>query len=389
MKKLIRSATVACSLNTFCRGMLRELSADYEVVALSSPGTELSEMAQREQVRTIAVEMERHISPIKDVVSLCRLVRVLRRERPDILHSMTPKAGLLCMMAAWMAHVPVRIHTFTGLVFPTSKGLKRRLLMLTDALTCACATHVIAEGHGVRNDLLNFGITRKPVRVLGYGNVRGIDLVHYDRTDEVARRGQEIREEIGATADSFVFVTVGRLVNDKGIRELVEAFRRLLGTHPEAHLLLVGDEEPQLDPLPSDTKAAIEACPQIHAVGNQSDVRPYYAAANALVHPSYREGFPNVVIEAGAMRLPCIVTDINGSREIIVNTQNGIIVPPHDAGRLYAAMSWFVNTPSLVSTLAANARPMVAERFEQGFVRQCLKDFYKEITSSCTSTQAM
>ncbi len=376
MKKLIRSATVPSSLDVFCRGLLRELSENYEVVALSSPGDELSVIARREGVRTIAVEMERHIAPVKDIVSLFRLVRVLHRERPDIIHSMTPKAGLLCMMAAWLARVPVRVHTFTGLVFPTSKGLKRRILMLTDALTCACATHVIAEGQGVRNDLLNFGITRKSVRVLGYGNVRGIDLVHYDRTPEVMQRSAEIRREIGANVDSFVFIAVGRLVGDKGIRELVEAFRRLLKDHPDAHLLLVGDEEPQLDPLPAATKATITACPNIHAVGNQADVRPYYAAANALVHASYREGFPNVVIEAGAMQLPCIVTDINGSREIIINNQNGLIVPPHDADRLFTAMLRFTDDTQLVSSLYANARRLVAERYEQGFVRQCLKDFY-------------
>lgn len=379
MKKLIRSATVPSSLDVFCRGLLRELSEDYEVVALSSPGDELPVIARREGVRTIAVTMQRHISPVNDLVSLCRLVRVLRRERPDIIHSMTPKAGLLCMMAAWMARVPVRIHTFTGLVFPTSVGLKRRLLMLTDALTCACATHVVAEGQGVRNDLLRFGITRKNVRVLGHGNVRGIDLQHYDRTDEVMQRAVAIRQKIGAEANSFVFIAVGRLVGDKGIRELVEAFGRLLNTHPNSHLLLVGDEEPQLDPLPVATKAAIETCPNIHTVGNQADVRPYYAAANALVHASYREGFPNVVIEAGSMQLPCIVTDINGSREIIINDQNGLIVPPHDAESLYNAMQQFVGNPQQVGTLAANARPMVAERYEQGFVRQCLKDFYKEI----------
>ena len=376
MKKLIRSATVPSSLDVFCRGLLRELSESYEVVALSSPGDELSVIACREGVRTIAVEMERHIAPVKDLVSLFRLVRVLRRERPDIIHSMTPKAGLLCMMAAWLARVPVRVHTFTGLVFPTSKGLKRRILMLTDALTCACATHVIAEGQGVRNDLLNFGITRKNVRVLGHGNVRGIDLVHYDRTPEVMQRAAEIRREIGAADDSFVFIAVGRLVGDKGIRELVEAFSRLLKDHPDAHLLLVGDEEPQLDPLPAATKATITACPNIHAVGNQADVRPYYAAANALVHASYREGFPNVVIEAGAMQLPCIVTDINGSREIIINNQNGLIVPPHDADSLYVAMQRFVSNPQLVNSLSANACRLVAERYEQGFVRQCLKDFY-------------
>ena len=379
MKKLIRSATVPSSLDVFCRGLLRELSESYEVVALSSPGDELSVIACREGVRTIAVEMERHIALVKDLVSLFRLVWVLRRERPAIIHSMTPKAGLLCMMAAWLARVPVRVHTFTGLVFPTSKGLKRRILMLTDALTCACATHVIAEGQGVRNDLLNFGITRKPVRVLGYGNVRGIDLVHYERTPEVMQRAAEIRREIGANVDSFVFIAVGRLVGDKGIRELVVAFNRLLKEHLDAHLLLVGDEEPQLDPLPAATKATITACPNIHSVGNQADVRPYYAAANALVHASYREGFPNVVIEAGAMQLPCIVTDINGSREIIITNQNGFIVPPHDADSLYAAMLRFADDTQLVGTLSSNARRLVAERYEQGFVRQCLKDFYKEI----------
>ena len=379
MKKLIRSATVPSSLDVFCRGLLRELSEDYEVVALSSPGNELSVIARREGVRTIAVAMERHISPVNDLVSLCRLVRVLRRERPDIIHSMTPKAGLLCMIAAWIVRVPVRIHTFTGLVFPTSKGLKRRLLMLTDALTCACATHVVAEGQGVRNDLLRFGITGKNVRVLGFGNVRGIDLRNYDRTPEVMQRAAEIRREMGAEDDSFVFIAVGRLVGDKGIRELVEAFSRLLKEHPDVHLLLVGDEEPLLDPLPAATKGIITTNTNIHAVGNQADVRPYYAAANALVHASYREGFPNVVIEAGAMQLPCIVTDINGSREIIINNQNGLIVPSHDADSLYAAMQRFADDTQLVGTLSSNVRRLVAERYEQGFVRQCLKDFYKEI----------
>ena len=336
MKKLIRSATVPSSLDVFCRGLLRELSEDYEVVALSSPGDELSVIACREGVRTIAVEMERHISPVNDLVSLCRLVRVLRRERPDIIHSMTPKAGLLCMIAAWIVRVPVRIHTFTGLVFPTSKGLKRRLLMLTDALTCACATHVVAEGQGVRNDLLRFGITRKNVRVLGFGNVRGIDLRNYDRTPKVMQRAAEIRREMGAEDDSFVFIAVGRLVGDKGIRELVEAFSRLLKEHPDVHLLLVGDEEPLLDPLPAATKGIITTNTNIHAVGN-------------------------------------------GSREIIINNQNGLIVPSHDADSLYAAMQRFADDTQLVGTLSSNARRLVAERYEQGFVRQCLKDFYKEI----------
>ena len=157
MTKLLRISTVPTSLNTFCKGLLKELSQEgYEVVAVSSPGEALNELAEREGVRTIEVPMERHISPFKDLKSLWRMWRVMRREKPDMVHSMTPKAGLVSMVAAKLAGVPIRIHTFTGLVFPTSTGLKRRILMFTDWLTCACATHVIPEGEGV-NGLLIVG----------------------------------------------------------------------------------------------------------------------------------------------------------------------------------------------------------------------------------------
>ena len=179
--KLIRVTTVPQSL-WFCSGLVRELVDEgYEVVAVSSPGDDLTRFGEQEGVRTIAVPMERRISPMKDLKSLWRMWRVLRRERPDMVHSMTPKAGLVTMLAGWLARVPVRIHTFTGLVFPTSTGLKRRLLMATDWLTCACATHVIPEGEGVKADLLNHGITHKPLKVLGYGNIKGVDLDHWSR----------------------------------------------------------------------------------------------------------------------------------------------------------------------------------------------------------------
>ena len=180
MIKLLRISTVPTSLNTFCKGLLKELSQEgYDVVAVSSPGEALKELAEREGVRTIEVPMERHISISKDIKSLWRMWRVMRREKPDMVHSMTPKAGLVSMIAAKLAGVPIRIHTFTGLVFPTSTGLKRRILMFTDWLTCACATHVIPEGEGVKADLLNNKITKKDIKVLGHGNVMGIDLEHF------------------------------------------------------------------------------------------------------------------------------------------------------------------------------------------------------------------
>lgn len=182
---------------------------------MSAPGTQLEEIATREGVKTVAVPMERHISPLKDLVSLIRLIRVFRREKPMMVHSMTPKAGLLSMMAARLAGVPLRVHTFTGLVFPTATGLTKRILMFTDRLTCACATHIVPEGEGVKNDLISHHITGKPLQVLGHGNIRGIDLDHYDPDrDDVAEQASEIRR-----GDLFTFIFIGRLVGDKGINE--------------------------------------------------------------------------------------------------------------------------------------------------------------------------
>ncbi len=367
-KKIIRAATVPQSLGAFCKGLLKELSGEYEVVALSSPGDALDVVGQREVVRTIAVPMERQISIMRDFKSLWQMWRVMKSECPDIVHSMTPKAGLVCMIAAWLARVPKRVHTFTGLVWPTATGLKRRILMATDWLTCACATHVIPEGEGVKNDLLNHHITRKPIKVLGYGNIRGIDLKHYDPAlfDNTEHEG-------------FTFVFVGRIVRSKGINELIAAFNRLHTEHVDTRLVLVGPSEVNLDPILPETLDRIKQGKGIEAVGPQSDVRPYYANADALVFPSYREGFPNVVIEAGAMGLPSIVTDINGSREIIIDGQNGIIIPPCDEDALYNAMKRFVTRTDEVASMAARSRQLVASRYEQSYVRQCLYDFYHEI----------
>ncbi len=375
--KIIRTSTVPGSLDTFCRGLLSELQQEcgYEVVAVSSPGDRLDTLAAREGVRTVSVPMERHISPLKDLKSLWRLVRVFRRERPTMVHSMTPKAGLLSMMAAWICRVPVRLHTFTGLVFPTATGLTQKILVFTDRLTCACATHIVPEGEGVRNDLTSYRITAKPLKVLGHGNVRGIDLERFDPSlPEVIDSAAKIRKE-----GVFTFIFIGRLVRDKGINELVLAFTELNREIPDTRLILVGEQEPELDPLSPETLENISGCASIEAVGRQNDVRPWLAASDALAFPSYREGFPNVVIEAGAMGLPSIVTDINGSREIVSHGVNGVIIPTRDRDALLTAMRNMIGQREDTAKMATAARPMVAGRFEQSFVRKCLKDYYKEI----------
>lgn len=377
MIKIIRTSTVPDSLNVFCKGFLRELQEKegYEIIAVCSPGTALEEIKEREGVKTIAVPMERHISPVRDLKSLWSLIKVFRKERPVMVHSMTPKAGLLCMMAAWVCRVPVRLHTFTGLVFPTAVGLTKKILIFTDRLTCACATHIIPEGEGVKNDLLSYKITKKPLKVLGYGNVRGIDLKHFNpESPEVQAEALKIRKP-----DVFTFIFIGRLVRDKGINELIQAFSRLNSKYSNTRLLLVGPYEENLDPLESETLSEINSNKAIEAVGSQKDVRPWLAASDAFVFPSYREGFPNVVIEAGAMGLPSIVTDINGSREIIIEKENGTIIPSHDVERLYQAMEKMLSDKNSRLAMASKSRRLIASRFEQGFVRQCLINYYKEI----------
>lgn len=372
MKKIIRVTTVPMSLKAFCDGILKKLSQKYEVVAVSSPGEDLDLVAVREGVRTIAVPMERHISIWKDIKSLVRMIKVLRKEKPYMVHSMTPKAGLVTMIAGKLAGVPVRVHTFTGLVWPTSTGLKRKILMATDWLTCACATHIIPEGQGVRNDLINGGITNKPLKVLGFGNVKGVDMDIFDRN-----RFDDVKKE----DDKFTFMFVGRIVGDKGVNELVEAFTQLHEKYEKTKLVLVGPYENHLDPVSDLTQNRIEANPAIVAVGPKfgDDLIVEYVKADCHVLPSYREGFPNTPMEAGALGLPNIVTDINGAREIVVNEENGLIVPSKDAKALYDAMERMLSDDVLREKISKNARPMIASRFEKSFVQQCLIDYYNEI----------
>ena len=373
-KKIIRAATVSMS-TVFYKPIVKDLqSIGYDVVSVTSPGPELAELSDM-GVKCIEVPMERHVSLTKDLKSLINLIRVFRNEKPVMVHSMTPKAGLLCMIAAWICRVQRRVHTFTGLVWPTAKGLSRKILMFTDWLTCACATHVIPEGKGVMNDL-HAHITKKPMKVLGYGNVKGVDMVRFSLRPEVVLAAKSIKKE-----DVFTFIFVGRIVGDKGMNELMESFSKLLKEHQNIRLLLVGPYEENLDPVKESTQEIINSTPEIEAVGTvwSDELLKYYAASDCFVFPSYREGFPNTVMEAGAMGLPSIVTDINGSREIIENGKNGVIIRSKDADALYETMKHMIEDKDAYNRMAANARPMIESRFEQSYVRKCLLDFYDEI----------
>ncbi len=373
MSKLLRLTTADISLNALLKGQLRYLSQYFEVVGVAADTGVLQQVAEREGVRVVDVPMHREISLWADCKSLWSLIKLFRRERPDIVHANTPKASLLGMVAAMLCGVPHRIYLVTGLRFETTHGILRLILKTMERITCLCATKVIPEGDGVKATLLRERITRKPMQKILNGNINGIDLAWFNRTEEVMTKAMDLR---GGNTD-FTFIFIGRMVRDKGINELVEAFDRLSREQTDVRLRLVGRFEDEVDPVPAQTKERIEQSEKIVFEGYQSDVRPYLVASDVLILPSYREGFPNVILQAGAMGLPVIVTDINGSDEVVEQGVNGVIIPKKSADELYHAMSQMVLKRERTTQMASVAREMVASRFDQQELWRAIVEMYK------------
>ena len=328
MQKLIRVTTVPLSLEKLLEGQLSFMQQHYEVIAVSAEPQRLRRFGEKNGIRTFPVEMTREITPVMDLKALLRLYRFLRKEKPLIVHTHTPKAGIIGMLAAKMARVPVRLHTVAGLPLMETTGIKRKLLAGVEKFTYSCATRVYPNSFGLKEIILKeqFAVDSK-IQVLGKGSSNGIDTEYFNPENFPEEVLQESKKEIGIPGNDFVFLFVGRLVADKGLNELVEAFDQVYKTRQDISLLLVGPYEQELDPIKESNLKLIENHPKIFSTGYQEDVRHFYALSDALVFPSYREGFPNVVMQAGAMGLPSIVSDINGCNEIIEEEQNGLIVP--------------------------------------------------------------
>ena len=377
MKKLFRISTVPMSLNLLLKGQLRYLNQFYDVTAISGAGKDMDEVQNREQVKTQVIEMAREISPFQDLMALYRLYCYFKKEKPDIIHSITPKAGLLSMLAGKFAGVPIRMHTFTGLIFPSKKGIFKTVLIGMDRLLAGCATHIYPEGEGVKEDLIKYRITQKPLKMIANGNVNGIDTAYFNRNEISTGILENLKADLGIEENDFVFIFVGRLVRDKGINELIAAFSNI-NLNLNLKLLLVGPLEAELDPLLPQTLQEIATNPNIISVGFQKDVRPYFLLSDALIFPSYREGFPNVVLQSLALQVPAIVTDINGSNEIITHGKNGLIVPPKNASELQKAMERLLTDRELRESLRAYSQQSIL-RFEQKLVWEALLAEYQMI----------
>lgn len=348
----------------------------FEVLAVSADGPEV-DFLRSQGIMHKAIPMTRKITPFQDLICLYRMIMVVRQFKPSIIHSHTPKAGLIAMMAGLICNVPVRMHTVAGLPLMESSGLKRKMLTAVERITYFCATQVYSNSVGLGNFINEEVSARTSVKIIASGSTNGININTFTRTAEIERQASDIRLRYGITPGDFVFCFVGRVVKDKGIHELLSAFRKLASTSPHGiFLLLVGPLEPALDPLDADDLNFISNNPQIIMAGFQNDVKPWLVAADVFVFPSYREGFPNVVMQASCLGVPSVVSDINGSNEIIQNGISGIVVKPKNPEELHHAMKALLSEPETRASFAEKARTFVSTNFSHLRIWQELEKEY-------------
>ncbi|WP_313114986.1 glycosyltransferase family 4 protein [Aequorivita sediminis] len=376
--KLIRIATVPISLEKLLEGQLEFMQDYFEVTAISADKEKLYALGEKNNYHTYYIEMTRKITPWQDLKAVVKLYKYLKKESPAIVHTHTPKAGIVGMLAAWLAGVPNRLHTVAGLPLMEAKGAKRIVLNIVEKLTYLFATKIYPNSKGLYDFIVNEKLANpSKLAIIGNGSSNGIDTEYFNPNHYSEKDKIDLRNQLEIPQDNFIYIFVGRLVKDKGINELVEAFSKLLKTNSNISLLLVGPLESDLDPLSSETLNAIENTSQIVSVGYQPDVRPYLAIANALAFPSYREGFPNVVMQAGAMGLPSIVSDINGCNEIVDQDVNGLIVPPKNAEELFLAMKQIITEDELYARLKSAARQNIVTNYSRKEIWEALLKEYK------------
>ncbi len=379
MKKIIRITTVPVSLKVLLKDQLKFMSAYFDVIAISSPEKELKEVEKNEKIKVIPLKLTRKITPLTDFISLIKLIRILKKERPNIVHTHTPTAGIIGMAASYFAQIPVRMHTVAGLPLTVATGFKRKLLVFIEKLTYACATNVYPNSKNLRNFISENKFCKKEkLKIIGKGSSNGIDTDYFKITEKIKKESEKIKKELKIPKNAFIYLFVGRIVKDKGINELINAFKKIK-QKKDAYLILVGNYENNLNPVKKDLLNEIKNNENIVEAGYQTDVRPFFAMADVFVFPSYREGFPNVVMQAGAMEIPAIVSNINGCNEIIKDGKNGIIISVKNEKALYLAMNKIYTDTELRKKLKNNCRTNIIKNYERKYIWKELKNEYNNL----------
>ncbi len=355
------------TVKAFLIGHLRALCEHYDVsvvVNTDNPGF-LDSYGLK--LRVIPLVIERSIVPGRDLAALFALIRLFRKERFDVVHSVTPKAALLAMLAAWIVRLPRRLHIFTGQVWATRRGLSRLILKSMDRLLAACASHLLADSASQREFLITQGVVAADkVVVLAHGSICGVDTQRF-RPDAASRQG--VREELGIGAEETLFLFLGRLNHDKGVLDLAQAFAHLpLG----CRLLIVGPDEAGIQP---EIEKLLSA-KRVHFISYTDAPERYMAAADVFCLPSYREGFGSVIIEAAACGIPAIGSRIYGLSDAIEEGKSGLLFPARDVAELRRCMQHMLGNDALRKQMGEYARERAARDFSSARVTQAWLEYY-------------
>jgi len=322
---LMRCVNISSMIGVVLLEEIMYMSDYFDIIIVSRIDTDINYFPQKSNISFINLKIDRKINLINDFKALINYIYIFIKYKPDIVHSMSPKTGLISMFAAKLVNIPVRIHTYTGLIFPYKKLFLKKILILMDKITCFSANVLYSDGNGVINDLYKFKITNKKIRFIKKGSVNGISESFYKNYEVNVNYKKSFFEINNINDNTFIYIFIGRINTDKGINELVDVFFNLNIIYSNTKLILVGPFEDDLDPITPKTKNLIESSENIITTGFQNDIRFYLELSNVLILPSYREGFPRVLLEAGIFKKPCIVSNINGNNEIIKDNFNGFI----------------------------------------------------------------
>jgi glycosyltransferase involved in cell wall biosynthesis len=382
-KKLIRITTVPMALRYLLPGQMRFMAANgFDVLMISANGKELPEVIEMEQCRHIIVPMTRKITPFTDLKCLFRLIKIFRKEKPDIVHTHTPKAGLLGMLAAKLCGVKLRIHTVAGLPLMVEKGFKYQLLKFIEKLTYAAASHVWPNS----NSLMLFITKNKlcktaKLNIIAKGSTNGIDVNRFGKESLDEKIINEVKGQINYSADKTYLLCIGRLVKDKGIIELVNVFTQLQKDNVNLQLILVGEYENALDPLPAVTLLEIENNSSIIHINWSNRVEYFMHLAGFFVFPSHREGFPNVLLQAGSMGLPVICSHITGNIDIVTNNETGLIFESENEQQLFKLLQYALLHPQHMHEMAKKLQQHVRENYRQENIWQNMLEAYKTLVN--------
>jgi glycosyltransferase involved in cell wall biosynthesis len=377
-KTLLRITTETYSLRLLLKGQLKYMTENsFDVFVASAVDKHVQELESQENSKFYGLPLTRELTPFRDLLALYCTIRLIIKIRPDIVHTHSPKAGIVGMLAAYICRVPIKIHTVAGLPLMEANGIKRRILNFVEFVTYWCADWVLPNSVELKNVISDLDLcpNADKIKVLGRGSSNGIDLKYYDKSPEIVQQSITFREACNLKDEDIVLAFMGRLANYKGINELVEAFKILQDKHERIKLILIGASE-DLNPLKSSTKDFIATNPSIISVGHQTDVRKFLASADIFVFPSYREGFPQSLMQACAMELPSVASDINGCNEIIHNNINGLLVKPKSVTDIVDACSLLITNSDLRKSMGLIARKHVSENFEQQKLWKIIHNFY-------------